>query len=311
MLFSRCVSGTRAVPQGKRLEIEGHVFEGYGAHHSRRARLPCRLAPRGMTRIACSAFRGRTSPRRRRLARRARILTFFARGCASASRMRPSGASCDGGALRGTAAGVSLFVARGHRMCARTLPSPCPPMRYALCASPCAPARRARLCGRAQPAARQPAARQPGRRAASGGAVALASSEEDAAAELPAERASQDAYNRAMQAYSQSPFSYQHEAGLCACRRGASRAIWPQRERTLSACTATRAPRRAPRRAHAARGRACRRLPPGGRQPARGCARRKQSVVRQSCATLSRRDALTLASPAARTQARSRRRLRT
>jgi len=30
-------------------------------------------------------------------------------------------------------------------------------------------------------------------------------------------RASQEAYNRAMQAYSQSPFSYQHEAGLCAC----------------------------------------------------------------------------------------------
>ncbi len=36
MLFSRCVSGTRAVPRGKRLEIGGHVFEGYGAHHSRR-----------------------------------------------------------------------------------------------------------------------------------------------------------------------------------------------------------------------------------------------------------------------------------
>ncbi len=67
-------------------------------------------------------------------------------------------------------------------------------------------------------------------------------------------------------------------------------------------------------RAHAARGRACRRLPPGGRQPARRCAhraRRKQSVVRQSCATLSRRDALTPAAPAARAQARSRRRLRT
>ena len=27
---------------------------------------------------------------------------------------------------------------------------------------------------------------------------------------------SQDAYNRAMQAYSQQPFQYQHEAGLCA-----------------------------------------------------------------------------------------------
>lgn len=33
-------------------------------------------------------------------------------------------------------------------------------------------------------------------------------------------RASEDDYNRAMQAYSQSPFTYQHEAGLCACPLG-------------------------------------------------------------------------------------------
>jgi O-phospho-L-seryl-tRNASec:L-selenocysteinyl-tRNA synthase len=37
MLFSRCVSGTRAVPRGKRQEVGGVVFEGYGAHHDRRA----------------------------------------------------------------------------------------------------------------------------------------------------------------------------------------------------------------------------------------------------------------------------------
>ena len=37
------------------------------------------------------------------------------------------------------------------------------------------------------------------------------------AAEGESERASAEAYNRAMQAYSQSPFTYQHEAGLCAC----------------------------------------------------------------------------------------------
>jgi O-phospho-L-seryl-tRNASec:L-selenocysteinyl-tRNA synthase len=37
MLFSRCVSGTRAVPRGKRLEVGGHAFEGYGAHTGRRA----------------------------------------------------------------------------------------------------------------------------------------------------------------------------------------------------------------------------------------------------------------------------------
>ena len=36
------------------------------------------------------------------------------------------------------------------------------------------------------------------------------------AAEGESERASAEAYNRAMQAYSQSPFTYQHEAGLCA-----------------------------------------------------------------------------------------------
>ena len=35
MLFSRCVSGTRTVPRGKRLEVGGIVFEGYGAHHDR------------------------------------------------------------------------------------------------------------------------------------------------------------------------------------------------------------------------------------------------------------------------------------
>ena len=40
MLFSRCVSGTRAVPRGKRLEVGGIVFEGYGAHHDRCAALP-------------------------------------------------------------------------------------------------------------------------------------------------------------------------------------------------------------------------------------------------------------------------------
>ena len=33
MLFSRCVSGTRTVPRGKRLEVGGIVFDGYGAHH--------------------------------------------------------------------------------------------------------------------------------------------------------------------------------------------------------------------------------------------------------------------------------------
>ena len=33
MLFSRCVSGTRTVPRGKRLEVGGIEFEGYGAHH--------------------------------------------------------------------------------------------------------------------------------------------------------------------------------------------------------------------------------------------------------------------------------------
>ena len=30
-------------------------------------------------------------------------------------------------------------------------------------------------------------------------------------------RPSQEAYNRAMQAYSQQPYMYQHDAGLCAC----------------------------------------------------------------------------------------------
>jgi len=43
MLFSRCVSGTRAVPRGKRLEVGGTVFEGYGAHHDRCAVLPREL----------------------------------------------------------------------------------------------------------------------------------------------------------------------------------------------------------------------------------------------------------------------------
>ena len=33
MLFSRCVSGTRTVPRGKRLEVGGIVFDGYGAHY--------------------------------------------------------------------------------------------------------------------------------------------------------------------------------------------------------------------------------------------------------------------------------------
>ena len=36
------------------------------------------------------------------------------------------------------------------------------------------------------------------------------------ATEGESSRASAEAYNRAMQAYSQSPFTYQHEAGLCA-----------------------------------------------------------------------------------------------
>ena len=36
MLFARCVSGTRTVPRGKRQEVGGLVFEGYGAHHDRR-----------------------------------------------------------------------------------------------------------------------------------------------------------------------------------------------------------------------------------------------------------------------------------
>eukprot|EP00887_Chlorella_sp_A99_P001435 scaffold8.g1435.t1 len=32
MLFRRCVSGTRVVARGRRQEVGGHVFEGYGAH---------------------------------------------------------------------------------------------------------------------------------------------------------------------------------------------------------------------------------------------------------------------------------------
>ena len=38
MLFSRCVSGTRAVPRGKRQEVAGITFDGYGAHYDRRVR---------------------------------------------------------------------------------------------------------------------------------------------------------------------------------------------------------------------------------------------------------------------------------
>ena len=37
-----------------------------------------------------------------------------------------------------------------------------------------------------------------------------------APAALSNDKPSQEAYNRAMQAYSQQPFQYQHEAGLCA-----------------------------------------------------------------------------------------------
>ena len=76
----------------------------------------------------------------------------------------------------------------------------------------CIAGRRARPCRRARPAAAQAGGAprreaqppRPVRRV-----VALAS-------EGDAVRASADAYNRAMQAYSQSPFTYQHEAGLCA-----------------------------------------------------------------------------------------------
>ena len=32
MLFSRCVSGTRVVARGKRAEVGGHAFKGYGSH---------------------------------------------------------------------------------------------------------------------------------------------------------------------------------------------------------------------------------------------------------------------------------------
>ena len=42
MLVSRCVSGTRAVPRGKVQEVAGLTFQGFGAHHSRRAgKQPC------------------------------------------------------------------------------------------------------------------------------------------------------------------------------------------------------------------------------------------------------------------------------
>jgi hypothetical protein len=71
----------------------------------------------------------------------------------------------------------------------------------------------------ARPAApHQQEAGRGARRVRGGGGLACAS---DSAAEPVTERASQDAYNRAMQAYSASPFSYQHEAGLCAWRADA------------------------------------------------------------------------------------------
>ena len=35
MLFARCVSGARTVPPGRRQEVGGIVFEGYGAHMDR------------------------------------------------------------------------------------------------------------------------------------------------------------------------------------------------------------------------------------------------------------------------------------
>ena len=44
MLFSRCVSGTRTVARGKRQDVGGVAFEGYGAHHSRRAGTLARFA---------------------------------------------------------------------------------------------------------------------------------------------------------------------------------------------------------------------------------------------------------------------------
>lgn len=66
------------------------------------------------------------------------------------------------------------------------------------------------------------------------------------AAEGESERASAEAYNRAMQAYSQSPFTYQHEAGLCA--RHAPPAPAPTRTRAARAPRAHRAARCAQRR---------------------------------------------------------------
>lgn len=81
------------------------------------------------------------------------------------------------------------------------------------CARPCAPTRRAQGC-------RDGCGTQARRPAPARGVCVWAGVENQVAASLQQEgtnRASQEAYNRAMQAYSQSPFSYQHEAGLCAC----------------------------------------------------------------------------------------------
>lgn len=57
MLFSRCVSGTRAVPRGKRLEVGGIVFEGYGAHHDR-----CAVRPRIESLASLTGAVGRSYP---------------------------------------------------------------------------------------------------------------------------------------------------------------------------------------------------------------------------------------------------------